>query len=257
MDFLIPVSLMLMIAFVASRMKILGGVGWILFGVVWITKLPHYIEINDYFNSVVVILAFLLFLILGFTIASDSGKNIETFIEITAFSALAGIVYYPFVIYPELGDRLITITAELTVALGNLLNFEFGMYSSKIIMLNNHYVEIILACTGIESMALFTGATLGIRTVLKKKLSAFLISVPVIYILNLFRNVFVTASYAYSWFGENSFYIAHHVLSKFLSTFALILISLAVFRILPELSELIFNLKDVMVERLKAITKRG
>lgn len=93
-------------------------------------------------------------------------------------------------------------------------------------------------------MALFTGATLGIKAGLSRKIRAFLVSVPVIYILNLFRNVFVTVSFAYSWFGENSFYIAHHVVAKILSTIALIVIAYMVFRFLPELAELIYSLKD-------------
>jgi len=129
-----------------------------------------------------------------------------------------------------------------------MLGYPFQAINHNIIELNDKMVEIILACTGIESMALFAGATLGVNAELGRKVKAFLISVPVIYVLNLFRNVFVVSAYGYSWFGENSFYIAHHVISKILATIALILISLAVFRILPELADLINDLKDEMVE---------
>jgi archaeosortase A (PGF-CTERM-specific) len=249
MDILLLSSLILMIIFVASRIEPAGGLGWILFGIVWITKLPHYLEIGDYFNSVVVTLAFLFFIVLGITILTDKKKNLNTFVDITSFSALAAIVYFPFALNEELKLSLISFTADRTIALGHLLKFSFERYSDTVIMLNEHYVEIILACTGIESMALFSGATLGVRADLRRKIAAFLVSVPTIYILNLFRNVFVTASFAYSWFGENSFYIAHHVISKVLATLALILISLAVFKIIPELAELILNLKNVLVER--------
>jgi archaeosortase A (PGF-CTERM-specific) len=244
-----------MFTFVISGIRYVGGVGWILFGVEWITKLPHYLEIHDYYNSVIVFLAFVFFVLLGYAVLSDERYK-DTFIEITAFSALASLIYFPFAIFPELGDWLIVRTANATIILANFLGFEITKYSSKIIEFNSHYIEIILACTGIESMALFAGATLGIKADIKRKVTAFFVSVPVIYILNLFRNVFVTVSYGYSWFGENSFYIAHHVVSKFLATLALILISLAVFRVLPELAELIFNLKDAMVERYSKIIKR-
>jgi|Deesub1362A_J573_1020465.scaffolds.fasta_scaffold00065_45 archaeosortase A (PGF-CTERM-specific) len=255
MDFLIPISIALMVIFVLSKIKILGGIGWILFSLEWITRLPHFLEINDYFNSTVVFLAFIFFAILGITILKDKGKNLQTFIDITAFSALASLIYFPFAISNDLGFSLIAITADLTAKLSNLLGFGVQRFSENTLVLNDHYIEIILACTGIESMALFAGATLGIRADFRRKVVAFLISVPVIYILNLLRNVFVIASFGYSWFGENSFYIAHHIISKILATIALILISLAVFRILPELADLIYRLKDVLEESYRGQKK--
>jgi archaeosortase A (PGF-CTERM-specific) len=167
---------------------------------------------------------------------------------VTAFSALAALVYFPFAFNDYLNKIIIEIVAEQTVLLANFFGFSMSRIGD-VVALNHHRVQIILACTGIESMALFTGATLGIKADGRRKLEAFILSVPVIYILNLLRNVFVIASYAYMWFGENSFYIAHHIISKILATLALVLISLAVFRILPELADLIFELKRAMVER--------
>ena len=251
MDFLIVISLALMLSFVLSKIKVLGALGWIVFSFEWIIRLPHYLQISDYFNSVVVFLAFVLFLILGLVILTDRGENIQTFLDITAFSALASLLYFPFAIDNNLGLWLISITADLTTKVANLIGFGVYKYADNILALNNHYVEIILACTGIESMALFAGATLGIRAEPKRKVLAFLVSVPVIYVLNLLRNIFVMASFGYSWFGENSFYIAHHIISKVLATIALILISLAVFKILPELADLIFNLKEILEKRLR------
>jgi len=251
MDFLILISIALMLLFVVSRMKILGGVGWVLFSLEWVTRIPHFLEINDYFNSVVAFLAFIFFAFLGIIILSDKGENLQTFVDITAFSSLASLIYFPFAINSGLGTSLIAITTDLTAKLSNILGFGVQKFSNNMLVLNNHYVEIILACTGIESMALFAGATLGVRADFRRRLFAFLISVPVIYVLNLLRNVFVITSFGYSWFGENSFYIAHHVISKVLATIALILISLAVFRILPELADLIYRLKDIFEERLR------
>ena len=250
MDFLIVISLALMLIFVVSKIEFLGGIGWILFSFEWITRLPHYLHIEDYFNSVVVSLAFVLFLIIGIVILTDKGENLQVLVDVTAFSTLASLIYFPFALDNSLGLSLISITVDLTAKLANLLGFAVYRYGENILAFNRHYVEIILACTGIESMALFAGATLGIRAELKRKFLAFLISVPVIYILNLLRNIFVMVSFGNSWFGENSFYIAHHVISKILATIALILISLAVFRILPELADLIFELKNVLERRL-------
>lgn len=248
MDLLVAISLVMMILFVASKIRFIGALAWIAFSVVWLLEIPYYLVINDYYNVVIVTLAFAFFLLLGLTIATDK-ENMHIFVDVTAFSALAALVYFPFAFSDELKYTLIGIVADQTVALGNVLGFPMKKVSVDMVELNSRYVQIILACTGIESIALFTGATLGIKADLERRIKAFLISAPVIYILNLFRNVFVTASYAYSWFGENSFYIAHHIIAKILATIALILISMAVFRILPELADLIFDLKDTMVKR--------
>ncbi len=248
MDLLIVISLAMMILFVALKKRIIGALAWITFSFVWLFKVPYYLGINDYYNVVIVTLAFAFFLFLGLTIATDR-DNLRVFLDVTAFSALASLIYFPFAFNDGLKYTLIGIVADQTVTLGNILGFPMKKVSVNMVELNSHYVQIILACTGIESIALFTGATLGIKADLIRRIKAFLISAPVIYILNLFRNVFVTASYAYSWFGENSFYIAHHIIAKILATIALILISMAVFRILPELADLIFDLKDIMVRR--------
>ncbi|HIP63613.1 MAG TPA: archaeosortase A [Archaeoglobus profundus] len=238
-------SITLMILFVLTRNRIVGCTAWISFSLVWLLKAPMYYDSKDYYNLCLVLLAFLFFLFLGITIFKS--KRLDTFIEVTRFSALSALFYYIFAL-TNLKDLLINIVTTQTITLANMLGYPFQAINYNIIELNGKKVEIILACTGIESMALFAGATLGVKAEISRKIKAFLVSVPIIYVLNLFRNVFVVSAYGYSWFGENSFYIAHHVISKVLATIALILISLAVFRILPELADLINDLKDEMVE---------
>ncbi|WP_290598025.1 MULTISPECIES: archaeosortase A [unclassified Archaeoglobus] len=235
-------SLLPMIAYVHTKKGWLGFTAWLIFAIACLTKIPDYIESSDYYNTAVFLLAFIFFTIMSISILK---KNSEVFVEVTAFSALACAVYFPFAFINSLNTWIIYNTASLTVMLGNSLGFSMQSYGDEI-FLNAKSVKIILACTAIESIALFTGATIGIKADGIRKVKAFLISVPTIYILNLFRNVFVIVAFGYSWFGENSFYLAHHVIAKILSTLALILIAYAVFRILPELAELIYSLKDEM-----------
>ena len=59
------------------------------------------------------------------------------------------------------------------------------------ITLNGHTVKIILACTAIESIALFMGLIGAVRAPYNRLTRAFIVSVPVIYVLNLIRNFFV------------------------------------------------------------------
>ena len=242
---LVVFSIALMLVYVSLKARIAGFLSWLSFAITWLLRVPYYISIDDYYNVAIMFLAFLFFSALAFSILR---KNSEVFVEVTSFSVIAAVSYFIFA-FTSLGDMLMKTVASQTAFVGSF--FGFNMVSDGVhVYVDSKRVEIILACTGIESMALFFGATMGINAEWKRKFKAFLVSVPVIYVLNILRNVFVTASYAYGWFGENSFYIAHHVISKALATLALILISFAVFRILPELEELIFSLKDSMKDSM-------
>ena len=237
---LIVLSSLLMLIFILSRRRIVGFIAWLLTGFAFFQNVPYFLAINDYFNTIVFTLAFLLFSLMGYTTLKG---DLDVMIETTRFSLLAIAFYFPFELYEPLKIALIKAVTNQTLTLARFLGFEFEKLGWNEITLNGRGVKIILPCTGIESMALFAGACFGVKADLGRKVKAFLVSVPVIYVLNLFRNVFVLASYGYSWFGENSFYIAHHVVAKFLALISLIIITLLVFRELPELENLIVNLK--------------
>ncbi|WP_456368836.1 archaeosortase A [Geoglobus sp.] len=238
-------SIALMLAYIALRNRYLGFLAWLLFGVSWLLKIPHYLEISDYYNTAIMVLAFTLFAFIGATILKT--KNQEVFISATSVAFVSSLIYFSFAL-TDLKQLLISHTADVTVGAAKLLGFQFNRYDWNILEYHGKYVEIILACTGIESMALFAGITLSTRADVTRRAYAFLSSVPVIYVLNILRNIFITAAFGDQWFGPESFYIAHHVISKILATVALILISLSVFRFLPEFADLIFNLKDEMVK---------
>ncbi len=241
---LIVLSSILMVAFITSKNRIVGAISWVLTGFAFLYKVPTFLSIEDYFNATVFSLSFLFFILVGYTTLKG---DVNTMTEVTRFSLLSILFYFPFELYKPLGHVLIKTVADQTLSLGSLMGFKFERLSWNELTLNGRGVKIILACTGIESMALFAGACFGVRADLSRKIKAFLLSVPVVYVLNLFRNVFVLASYGYSWFGDYSFYIAHNVISKFLALISLIIITLLVFRELPELENLIIKLKDEMV----------
>ncbi|MFN3384226.1 MAG: archaeosortase A [Archaeoglobaceae archaeon] len=240
------VALMPMILYVMTKKEIFGSLGWVVFAIATITKSIEFAS-SDYFNASLFFLGGIFFLLLAKSLLQ---RNSKTHLEITSFSVVACAIYFPFVFLEALGDALIEVTAYLTWVLGNSLGLPI-LLNGKTLELENSAVEIILACTAIESISLFTGATLAIKADLSRKLKAFFVSVPTIYLLNLFRNVFVVVSYAYYWFGENSFYIAHHVISKILALTSLMILAYLVFRILPELAELIYSLKDEIVRGVR------
>lgn len=237
---LIVIASISMLLFIISKNRYLGLVAWIFTGLAFLERVPNFLSIQDYFNTAVFTLAFVLFALFGYVALKG---DLDVMLQVTRFSLLSILFYFPFELYTPLRRLLIETVANQTFALGRFLGFEFVRLSWDEIVLNDRGVRIILPCTGIESMSLYAGACFGVKADVRRKIEAFLVSVPTIYVLNLFRNVFVLASYGYMWFGENSFYVAHHVIAKFLALVSLVVITLVVFKILPELENLIVSLK--------------
>ena len=244
---LVVLAVPFMLLFIFTGFRLLSLIGWFIFGISWLLKLPYYLSISDYFNSFLMVAAFALFAAIAIASYRDA-ENTQTYREVTAFSALASLFYFPFVLNGYLNKAIIETVTIQTAILANLIGIPIQIYEWNILTLGGRFVEIILACTGIESMSLFAGAILCVKADAGRKVKALLVSVPVIYVLNLFRNTFIIAIYGYSVFGDpdTSFLIAHNIVSKFGATLALVVISLAVFRILPELADLIFRLYEAL-----------
>ncbi len=167
---------------------------------------------------------------------------------VTKIAFISAVLYFPFAEIPAIGNALIFLTAKLTTLTIN--QFDCNVYlvpPSYIYTSNSAFhelykpIEIILACTAIQSMVLFTGLAFGVDAPLKRAIKAFLVSVPVIYGLNLIRNIFVCEAYFGEMFGEpaHSFYVAHGVIARIGVFISLVIIAYAVFVILPEALELV------------------
>ncbi|MDY6932102.1 MAG: archaeosortase A, partial [Halobacteriota archaeon] len=217
-----------------------GFFGWIFFSIYWFGTVPHYIEIDDYFNVVLVCLMAIFCIVIGYHFLTYKGEGRSTLITLTKATALICIIYFPFAIIGFLNESLIDVTAIITNMLLNLIGVGTQV-APPIIFLGNLSIRIILACTAIESIALFAGVILSVKAPRYRKFLAFMASIPVIYLMNLLRNVIVTTAYVNSWFGTpaHSFHIAHNVLAKIGSMIVLIVIAYAVFTILPEVLDLI------------------
>jgi len=104
------------------------------------------------------------------------------------------------------------------------------------------HINIILACTALQSMIVFIGGILSTRAPNDRRLKAFMITVPVIYLLNLLRNAIV-AWLSYS--GTMDFDPAHNYVGKGGSLVALVFLAVATFTILPEMHDNILGLFDI------------
>lgn len=175
---------------------------------------------------------------------------------LTSASALGALVYFPFANFAFLNTWIIGGVTSQVLWVLHYLEIPAYMKAWNMISLNGYTVEIILACTAIESIALFMGLIGAVRAPLSRLVMAFIVSVPVIYVLNLIRDIFVVVAYGEQWFGADSFIIAHNYIAKAGSGIALFIISYAVLRILPELFGMIDGLWVILSKELKSLLRR-
>lgn len=226
-----------------------GGIGWIFFSMYWFSQPEHYILIDDAFNVILTFLMALFCLFIAYSlVVSNPGKKQNTLMLVTKVTVMTCVFYFPFAEIPVLNSAIISATAVVTTWTLNLIGVPAYFKPPVEIWIDQSRVEIILACTAIESMALFAGVILAVNAHINRKVKAFLITVPVIWVLNLLRTMFVVMAFSYTWFGtaEQSFYMAHHVISKILSTAALLIMAYALFVILPEALKMIESVIDMI-----------
>ena len=150
-----------------------------------------------------------------------------------------------------------------------LIGYPAELVAGRMIAHDGFRVEIILACTGIQSIAIMLGVAAAVPTDLRQKVLALLIVVPVIYLLNLGRNVFVILAYTGQWFpylpeiasngeyGFESFFWAHNVICELLALVALIAIAYGLFLIIPGLGAFADDLFTLYRGELRRVAGRG
>jgi len=262
----VAVALMLACSLIPKRIKIrklLGAIGWGFFSIHWFYQPMHFIEIRDYVNVVLVIVVGIICLILAYNMLKEyrsmklpGSGSVDVTAMATVATALASLFYFPFAQMDSLNVWIISLVTDNVFWTLQALGQPVEMAEWNKIALNGYQVEIILACTAIESIALFIGLIASVNAPLKKLLSAFMVSVPIIYTLNIIRDVFVIVAYAHQWFGPNSFEIAHHTIAKIGSGVALFGIAYIVMRILPELVDLIEGIWKMVTEYVYSIYEK-
>lgn len=259
--------------------KLVGGIGWGVFSIHWSYQPLHYLKIMDYANVLLTIVvalfcllvAYIMFLeyrkgpikirnnreVLHSTSAQGEADSLDVTSMLTSASALGALVYFPFANIDSLNTWIIgEVTSQVFWVL-QYFDVPAYMKAWNMITLNGYTVEIILACTAIESIALFMGLIGAVRAPLSRLAMAFIVSVPVIYILNLIRDIFVVVAYGEQWFGADSFIIAHNYIAKAGSGIALFIISYVVLQILPELFEMIDGLWVIFSKELRSLLRKS
>jgi archaeosortase A (PGF-CTERM-specific) len=236
--------------------RYVAALGWALFGLHWGAQTPNfYANEHNIMYTVACLLAIPATLYAAFILVKYGRKSLMV---LTRAAAISSIFYFPFASLPWLGNWLIGVTTDITFAALQAIGQPVIRHAFDTIILNAISVQIILACTAIQSIAIFVGVVGSIRVEWRRWIPAFVISVPVIYVLNLFRDIFVIYAYGnqlfqiapetvVAWTGEPevyaSFFWAHNVVAETGSLIALVIISYVVMSLMPEL---LVYLKDVI-----------
>ncbi|MDD1700909.1 MAG: archaeosortase A [Methanoregula sp.] len=244
-EYLVLISCIGFLAFLipGRHQKYAAIIGWSFIILSLFAKLPDYFSLNNFLYPVMAVLSLPFLVITAKYLLSDD----ICVLQLSRAAAVAFLIYAPFEYIPSLGDWLIGIVVGQLVWILDVLHYPVTLAEWNIIARNSFRVEIILACTGIQSIAIMLGVAAAVQTTLRQKIYAFMIIAPTIYVLNLLRNVFVIIAYTEQWFpffpdiasngefGYESFFWAHNVIAELLALVCLVLIAYGLFSIIPKL----------------------
>jgi archaeosortase A (PGF-CTERM-specific) len=217
--------------------------GWLSMSLYLFAEIPYFLSINNYLYPTLALLSVPFLYVTGKRLFSGD----EHIVHLTRAAAVAVLIYLPFA-YTALGPWLIqTVIGQIGWCL-SALGVAYTMPDIDMFGRNGLKVQIILGCTGIQSIAIMLGVAAAVPSTLRQKALASLLIVPTIYLLNIGRNVFVILAYTGQWFpyfpeiasngeyGYESFFWAHNVLCELGALVALIVIAYALFIIMPGLA---------------------
>lgn len=241
---------------------------WVAFGGFWLVLFPHFAFTQKSYVEGILSLAAIPGCLYAAYLLLDGRDSL--FVLSRAVGVM-GLVYLPFETIPAVtllgldipAPRriLVEVVAAQTGAVMSWLGYQpellrgpDGYWSTyQFVTATGHKLKftILLACTGLGSMAIFVGLAAAVRAPLRRKLRAIALSVPIIWALNLARTSFIGITFGKQYlqlfvdevlllFGASdpykvSFFLSDRVISQVLAVVALIGVTYLVARELPEL----------------------
>lgn len=259
-------------------------VAWVCFGAFWFALIyPFFVTDQSIIRGVGAVVATPLSVAVARVIYSGQDR----LFTLSRAIPLMGLFYVPFLASETLTEELVILVTNHTEWAMNLigyhppvvtelpeaasaapswfdtarLNREIG---GKELAFENTFVfftdaggtvtyTIILACTGIGSMAVIGGLVLAVRAPARRKLRALGLALPIIYVLNIVRNVFIGISFGhqYAHFFPDvtmtlfaletplrvSYIWADRIMAQSASVIAMVAIFWLVVRVVPEVLE--------------------
>ncbi|MGA2121470.1 MAG: archaeosortase A [Methanoregula sp.] len=263
-------------------------IGWTFIVLTLFAMLPEFFQEYNFMYPLIAAMSVpFLVITVKYLLAED-----DRAIHLTRAAAVSFLIYAPFgftevPLFAWLGNQLITLVVSQILWILGAFSFPVSLTCMNsatqmamdpsacadlirdTITRNGYSVQIILGCTGIQSIAIMLGVAAAVPTDLRQKILAFLIIVPTIYILNLFRNVFVIMAYTQQWFpyypdiasngelGYESFFWAHNVIAELLALVCLIIIAYGLFSLIPRLGEFADDLYQMYTGEVKKAFGKG
>lgn len=248
--------------------RAIAVIAWVGFGLFWLNLFPYFaFEHQSYVEGILSLVAFPACLYA----AKVLYEGRDSLFVLSRAIAVMGFIYFPFQTIPAFTVAGIAFPAprqyliELVTVFTGWIIYGLG-YSPALIESSEGYmatyqwilddghrynITIVLACTGLGSIAIFSGLIAAVRAPLNRKLRALAIAVPIIFVLNIIRTAFisiVSGNQLMHWFpnvilfmfGESnslrvSFLLSDRIISQVLAVVALMGITYLVVRELPEL----------------------
>jgi len=238
-----------------------AAIAWIVFAVFWLLLAPYYaFEARSYVEGILSIVAVPACLYTAYLVWAQR----QSLLIFSRAIAVMGAIYLPFQTSPELSGatiEMVTVHAEwLMEALGYAPRVQTGEDGLRSIFVfgapadpgHDLRTPVLLACSGIGSIAIVSGLIVSVDGPLRTKLASLAVVVPLIYVLNLVRIVFIVLAFSEQWFASfdwlaamlfgveqtylGSYYIADRVIAQLASVVALLCITWGLLHVLPQLT---------------------
>jgi archaeosortase A (PGF-CTERM-specific) len=258
-----------------ERSRPVFALGWLLFALFWASLLQPYFVVEDSFVKGIGALVAVPLSVLAAKLLYEGHDRLFTLSRAITYM---GLIYAPFLLITPLREQLVLIVVGHTDWAMSLLGYDPSLvtelselshmpgvgpedeipakehaFENTFVFFGEDYritYSIVIACTGIGSMAVIAGLVGAVRAPLRRKVRALAIALPIIYVLNIVRNVFIGINYGYQnmhlfpdatmWlFGTDtglrvSYLWADRILAQLGSVVAMLVIFWLVVQELPE-----------------------
>ncbi|WP_256029322.1 archaeosortase A [Natronomonas aquatica] len=250
--------------------------GWGLFAVLWLLFIQYFAFVHrSVVETALVVIAVPASLYVGWKLLNGR----DSLLTLSRAIAFMMVIYLPFETSQLVRGFLIETVAFQTVTAIDWLGFAEGVQyvedpAADSSLMNTFYFpetgrasRLIFACTGIGSMAIFGGLIAAADAPRPKKLIAAVVSISIIWVLNIARNVFIALANGYQWFAGTalegpvmfvfglsdparvSFFVADRIIAQGLAVFVLVGIAWLASRWVPELLDMGEELLSVLLGR--------
>ena len=229
-----------------KHQKYVASTGWIAMEAVLLLMFPYFFEEGNFvYPTIAIIVLPCIYITVKRLFMDDYYVR-----RLTYAASIAYLIYAPFVFIPALGNWLISVVVDLVAVVLTAIGTPYTMSAWNIFMGDvlpgntfGFQVEVVLGCTGIQAIAILLGVVAIIPSSWKRKFGLFfLVTIP-IFVVNIFRNVYVVTAYTQQWYpwfqewfpepemyGYASFFWAHNVFCELLTVAMLIGIAYLLFK---------------------------